>query len=209
MSVPLLILLHGLGQTPQTWMDQVTAMPPATKAVAPWLEGCRPGALKAFSMTAAADAALAQLNRFGVDQAAIMGTGLGALVALEAAIRSPGAVSHLVLEGAVSHTPRFAGSLQRATARAVPPPPNSGLDRERLISLVDAITRFDARDRLCSVTASTLLLHGAEDQAGASAAEAVAAGLAQARIVAVAGAGSQPHLEAAEEFNQVAYDFLT
>ena len=35
--MPLFVFLHGVGETPQAWQDQVVALPPGVKAVAPWL----------------------------------------------------------------------------------------------------------------------------------------------------------------------------
>ena len=59
----LLALLHGLGQTPQSWQDQVTAMPAGFKAVAPWLKGTRPGRAEEFSVEGAADDVLALMEK--------------------------------------------------------------------------------------------------------------------------------------------------
>ena len=103
-DVKLLVFVHGLGQLPQTWQDQVTAMPSDQfKAVAPWIKGLRPGKLGAFSVDAAADELLGLLNTYGVESMALVGSGLGAVVALAAAERSPDCVSDLVVELSLIH----------------------------------------------------------------------------------------------------------
>ncbi|MFZ1411994.1 MAG: hypothetical protein WAS07_11090, partial [Micropruina sp.] len=61
MTPSLLVFLHGLGGSPQTWQSQVAALPPGMKAAAPWVDGFRPGAQAPFDLGRAADAALAQL----------------------------------------------------------------------------------------------------------------------------------------------------
>ncbi|MFT4295431.1 MAG: alpha/beta hydrolase, partial [Micropruina sp.] len=184
MTVPLLVFLHGLGQTPQFWQDQVTALPTGTKAVAPWLEGLRPGRPGDFDLDAAADAVLGQLNRFGVDQVALAGSGLGAAVAVAAAGRSPDAVSHLVLSDLQGRPPKLAGLAQRLAVRAMPSGrlADAGLDRARMLRLVKAASGIDLRPRLAAVTASALLVSGGSDAAGTAAARELAAGLRDARV---------------------------
>lgn len=210
MGVPLLVFLHGLGQTPQSWQDQVTALPAGTRAVAPWLEGCRPGASAPFEVGRAADAVLAQLNRHGVDQVALCGTGLGAVVATEAAIRSPAAVSHLVVHGGLVHTPRWQAALQRTALKAVPTArfAEAGIDRAKLSSLVAALTGADFRGRLGAITARTLVLLGSDDRAGEPGARALADGIPGARLEVIASGGPLPHVTQPAEVNRLLYDFL-
>ncbi len=210
MPVPLLVFLHGLGQTPQSWQDQVTALPSGTRAVAPWLEGCRPGASGRFEVPKAADAVLAQLNRFGVDQVALCGSGLGAVVAVEAALRSPEAVSHLAVFGGVIHTPRWAATLQKATMKAMPAArfAEAGIDRTRLTELLDALAGVDFRHRLGGVRARTLVVRGERDAAGAAAAQGFASGIPGARLSVVPGAGALVNLDAPTAFNEALYGFL-
>lgn len=210
MPVPLLVFLHGLGQTPQTWQEQVTALPAGTKAVAPWLEGCRPGASVPFEVGRAADAVLAQLNRFGVDQVALCGTGLGAVVATEAAIRSPQAVSHLILHAGVVHTPRLAATVQRLALKAIPAArfAEAGVDRAKLNALLDALFAVDFRGRLGAITAKTLVVQGEADKANAPAAAALAGGIPGARLASVPGAGPAVYAEASGAFNGLLYGFL-
>jgi 3-oxoadipate enol-lactonase len=210
MSVPLLVFLHGLGQTPQFWQEQVTALPAGTRAVAPWLDGLRPGAAGAFELTRAADATLAQLNRFGVDRVALVGSGLGAAVALVAAGRSPDAVSHLVLSDVLPRTSKLAGALQRMAVRAMPKARlgDAGLDRARMIELLKLAGGIDVRPSLPVVTARTLVVAGAANPAGLTAARNLADAMAGARLEVVPDAGASVPLEASSTFNRLLYGFL-
>lgn len=210
MSVPLLVFLHGLGQTPQFWQDQVTALPADTRAAAPWLDGLRPGASNAFDAPRAADAVLAQLNRFGVDQVALVGSGLGAAVAVLAAGRSPEAVSHLVLSDVLPRTPKLTGALQRMAVRAMPKAKlaDAGLDRARMVELMKLAAGVDVRSSLPLVTARTLVVAGASNPVGVSAARELAAGIEGSQVEVVAGAGLSVPVEAAAEFNRLLYVFL-
>ena len=209
MSVPLLVFLHGLGQTPQSWQDQITALPAGTRAVAPWLEGLRPGRPADFDLEKAADAVLAQLNRFGVDRAALTGSGLGAAVAIAAAGRSPEAVSQLVLSDPMPRTPRLAGALQRLAVRAMPAGKlaDAGLDRARMIELMKVASGIDVRRWLPAVTARTLVVAGSQPAIVAVARE-LADGIPEARLETVPEAGAFVPQEAPATFNELLYEFL-
>lgn len=210
MPVPLLVFLHGLGQTPPYWQDQVTALPAGTRAVAPWLEGLRPGRPGDFDLDRAADAALGQLNRFGVDQVALAGAGLGASVAVAAAGRSPAAVSHLVLTDVPPKAPKLAGLVQRLAVLAIPKGrlADAGLDRARMLALVRAASGIDLGHWLPAVTARTLVLAGAADQAGARAASDLAGRISGARLETIAGEGADLPRTATAAFNDALYGFL-
>ncbi|MFT4217678.1 MAG: alpha/beta hydrolase [Micropruina sp.] len=210
MSVPLLVFLHGLGQNPPFWQEQVTALPTGTRAVAPWLEGLRPGRPGDFDLEKAADATLAQLNRFGVDQVALAGTGLGASVAVVAAGRSPDAVSHLVLSDLQPRPSRMAGLAQRLAVRAMPAGQlaDAGLDRARMLRLVKAASGIDLRPWLGAVTARTLLIAGGSDAAGTAAGRELASDLSDARVEVIPGATAPVPTRATEQYNRLLYDFL-
>ncbi len=210
MSVPLLVFLHGLGQNPPFWQDQVTALPAGTRAVAPWLEGLRPGRPGDFDLTKSADAVLAQLNRFGVDSVALAGTGLGASVAVAAAGRSPDAVSHLVLSDLQPRAPKLAGLAQRLAVRTMPAGrlADAGLDRARMLRLVRAASGIDLRPWLGAITARTLLISGGSDAAGSAAAKDLATGLDGATVEVIPGTGAPVPAEASEQYNRLLFDFL-
>ena len=80
---------------------------------APWVKGLRPGRLGEFSVDAAADDLLGLLNANGVESMGLVGSGLGAVVALAAAQRAPECVSDLVLEGATVKYGRLALGAQK------------------------------------------------------------------------------------------------
>ncbi|HIT76385.1 MAG TPA: alpha/beta fold hydrolase, partial [Candidatus Avipropionibacterium avicola] len=83
----LVVLLHGMGQSPQSWQDQVVALPPGVRAVAPWVYGMRPGRSDVFSLAAATDDVARTLDLQGAETAVVCGVSLGARIALEFAVR--------------------------------------------------------------------------------------------------------------------------
>lgn len=207
----LLALLHGLGQTPQSWQDQVTAMPAGFKAVAPWLKGTRPGRAEEFTVEGAADEVLALLNQNGVEQMALVGVSLGAMVALDAAIRAPETVSHLVLAAGQVNPPRSVMRAQRLVFSLMPAKrlASMGVEKKRFLQALDQTADADYRSRLGAVTARTLVLVGANDKAGAQPARDLAAGIPGARLEVIPGAGQQPNVENPEAFNALVWPFLS
>ena len=207
----LLVFLHGLGQMPQSWQDQVTAMPSdAFKAVAPWVKGLRPGRLGEFSVDAAADDLLGLLNANGVERMGVVGSGLGAIVALAAAQRSPETISELVLEGVQVRFGRVSIGAQKTLIRALPEArwAATGLNRASVLNVLDGLSGTNLEPGLPTVTARTLVLVGAHDRAHRAAADAVAVGVPGARLQVVPDASDPVHLTAPGAFNDALWSFL-
>lgn len=207
----LLVLLHGLGQSPQSWQDQVTTMPAGFKAVAPWLRGTRPGRDETFDVPSAADDVLALLNQNGVEQMALVGVSLGAVVALDAAIRAPQTVSHLVLVAGQVNPPKSVIRLQRLMFSLVPSRRLAalGVEKKRFLQALDEAARVDYRGRLGEVTAKTLVVVGSRDKANGPAARDLAAGIPGARLAVIEGADQQPNVDRPDAFNALLWPFLT
>lgn len=207
----LLVLLHGLGQSPQSWQDQVTSMPAGFKAVAPWLRGTRPGRDETFDVPRAADDVLALLNQHGVEQMSLVGSSLGAVVALDAAIRAPETVSHLVLAAAQVNPPKSVIRAQRLMFSLVPARRLAalGVEKKRFLQALDEAARVDYRGRLGDVTAKTLVVVGARDKANLQAARDLAAGIPGARLEIIPGADQHPNVDNPDAFNALVWPFLT
>lgn len=206
----LLIFLPGLGQTPLTWQDQVVDLPSSWRAVAPWLRGTRPTKPNDFTFTGAADEALSLLLPQGAESAAFCGTGVGAAVALTAAVRAPDAVSHLVLSAAQANPSRNAIRAQRLAVKMVSRAKlaASNVDKDRLLGVLDELLDLDLSANLPRVSAPTLVIAGARDAAGVRDAEALVAALPQASLTVIPDAGADVHLEQPKAFNQALFGFL-
>lgn len=206
----LIVFLHGVGETPQVWQDQVVALPPGAKAVAPWLRGLRPGRDDAFGVSAAGDDVLSLLNTHGVEQLTLIGSGVGGMVALDIAVRAPETVAQLVLSAAQLAPPKSDLRAQRLALRLTPAKrlARLGIDKERLRAALDALEGVDPTDRLGDVTARTLVVVGAQDAAGHPAAAKLAAAIPDATLEIVPGARQSPHTEAPAAFNATVFGFL-
>ncbi|MFV0406418.1 MAG: alpha/beta fold hydrolase [Propioniciclava sp.] len=206
----LIVFLHGVGDTPQSWQDQVAALPPRATAAAPWLRGTRPGKPETFTVAAAADDIWPLLNQHGVEQLQAVGSSLGAVVALELATRMPDTVSHLVLAAGQVHPPATAMRVQRIIGAMIPRRrlARIGIEKHRFLAALDAAAAIDYRRELHKVTARTLVLVGAQDRANRPAAEQLAAGISGATLEVVTGAGHTIHTDAPDRFNDLVFSFL-
>ncbi|MFV0452325.1 MAG: alpha/beta fold hydrolase [Propioniciclava sp.] len=209
--MPLVVFLHGAGETPQTWQDQVAALPPGAKAAAPWLRGTRPGGSEPFTVRGAAEDLFPLLNQHGVEQMQLVGSSLGAVVALDVATREPATVSHLVLAAGIVHPPAALMRVQRAIVSLIPRGrlARTGVDKAGFLSALDAAAAIDYRDDLAKVTARTLVLVGSRDRANHPAADQLAGGIPGARLEVVEQAGHSIHAEVPGRFNEIVFDFLT
>ncbi|WP_082034653.1 alpha/beta fold hydrolase [Nigerium massiliense] len=207
----LLVFLHGVGQMPQVWQDQVSAMPGDFRAVAPWLRGTRPGRPEPFDLDAAADDVLGILNQQGVETMALCGISAGAAVALRAATRSPEAVSHLVLTGTQIVTPSASAlRAQRLALRFTPTRMlrSRGIDKQRTMDTLAHLEELDIDAGLDTVTARTLIVTGDQDRPALEAASDLAERLADARLEVVEGSGADVPVQQPAAFNDLLYGFL-
>lgn len=206
----LLVFLHGLGQTPQIWQDQVVALPPGWRAAAPWLRGLKPTEKATFSLAGATSGVDAELTQHGVPAAHLCGLSVGAMVALQYAVEAPAQVRKLVLVGPQVRPPRSVMWLQRQAVKLASNRrlAQQGLDKTRMQQVLQVLSEADFTDQLSSVTAPTLVVCGEQDRANLPASRLVAQQIPNAKLILIPGAGQQPNVEAPEEFNRVVYDFL-
>ena len=207
-SKNLLVFLHSLEQNPTAWQDQVTAMPSSIRAVAPWLKGLRPDQQGSFSLDAAADEVLSQLNVYGADQMQLCGLSMGAAVALATAIRSPQNVSHLVLVNGLVYLPKLAVKAQGFALRMIPEKTlrEKSVSKQKALSAVNYLSQIDFRTGLGKVTAKTLIVAGGKDKGHQS--NLLAHGIPDARLEVIPDAGHFAPMEYPEQFNALLYDFL-
>lgn len=210
-SMTVLFFLHGLGQTPQSWQEQVTALPEGIRAHAPWLHGLRPDQRSDFDIQAAADEVLSLIPQFTAGPVALCGHSIGATVALAAALSAPDAVSHLVLVSAQVNPPRTVLAAHKMAVRMMPRRrlEASGLDKKSLLKLLDVAGSYDVRNKLGRVTAPTLVVVGERDQLNMPAAEALAVGIPRAVLRIIPTAGHNPNVQSSPALNEALYSFIT
>lgn len=204
------LLLHGLGQSPQSWQDQVVALPGGWTASAPWVLGLDLSGTHDFDLDAAVSHAVAGLDAGGVRRAHVVAVGLGAVVATRLAARFPDRVDRLALNGGQVRQSGFTGWLQgRLLGRMSDQRMQAqGVRRARVMAVVRALRDLDLREDLPQVAAPTLVVHGRRDRGQRAAAKALAAGIPGARYVEVDG-GQRLNTDNPHAFNEVVLAFLS
>lgn len=209
MANELVVFLHGLGQTPQTWQDQVRDLPSDLPAAAPWLRGLRPGSKNTFSLRDSAGEVSSALTMHGATRAYLVGMSLGAMVALQAAADDD-RVAGLVLSAPQVNPPRLlmkaqGAALKLASRRRLA---ERGLNKDAMQDVFRAMGETDFSDRLAKITQPALILCGSGDRSNLPAARHLGASLPNARLEVIAG-GAQLNVDNAEEFNRLTYEFLS
>lgn len=156
----------------------------------------------------------ALLDKLGIARAVLVGHALGGLVALKTALRVPDRVAGLVLIAAFSELDARAATQWKHVVRAGEVNKLQGLARSvfgptsrrevdgdgiALTEIARALGQLGAEPftaELGAIRCPTVLIAGAGDAAGSSAARALAARIPEARLEVVAGAGADPHVEA-------------
>ncbi|NLT30458.1 MAG: alpha/beta fold hydrolase [Propionibacterium sp.] len=205
------VFLHGMGETPQAWQEQVVALPEGHPALAPWLYGTRPGRDVDFDLESAAAAVVTELDRIGARRARLCGLSLGGTVALQVAISYPERVSRLVVCAAQVAPPKAVLAAQRAIFKLYPRKKLAaqGLDKDRLLAVMKAFGELDISADLTKVQVPTKVLIGANDKPNRPAAELIAQRITGAELIEVSGAGHTAHTDNPAAFNDLVIDFLT
>ncbi len=204
------VLLHGAGQMPTMWQAQVEALGAQTKAIAPWIEGLRPGRPRELSLTRAAAGLLQTLDLNGIAKARVVAHQLGAMVALQAAADDPARIDRMVLSGAVVVPGRTAIAMQKALIRFMPAArlAEVGATKDDLIRALEAMAEANFPDHLGDIHVPTLVICCADDQAGRAYAQLLVDRLPDAELRLVAGSSSAPMTASPTEYNQAMVEFL-
>ena len=207
---PPVVLLHSVGQMPTMWQSQVEALGAGTKAVAPWIDGLRPGRPREVSLTRAAAGLISTLDLNGIRRARVVAHQFGAMAALQAAADEPGRIERMVLSGVIALPGRMALAAQKAMIKLMPAArlAEVGATKEDLLRALEVMAQADFTSRLREITASTLIVCCDADQAGQAYAQALTQGLPDAELKLVPGVGPSPMTAAEAAYNEAMVEFL-
>ena len=233
-----LVLIHGAGEDRRVWDRQGAAFGAAHRVLAVNLpgRGARTVDPPFASHEENAKEVLRQMDKAGMANAAVVGHSMGGAVALMVALNHPDRLAGLVLvvtgarlkmhpdflesarqraeDPAASNEPPV--PLERTVAASVSPEVLDFL-RDRAMSAppktiyadFQANNKFDAMERLKSISVPTLVIGADEDRmAPPKFSEFLAQRIPGARLVILSSCGHYPQVEREAEFNQALADFL-
>ncbi|HEY7061880.1 MAG TPA: alpha/beta hydrolase [Chloroflexota bacterium] len=230
------VLLHGWTRAPRVWWSVLAATPAGWRAIAiDYVVRSEPPR-DGYNIPALAGRAAALLDALGLDRAAVAGHSMGGQVALEFALRYPARLDRLVLACTGADTPKqgttgsAAVELLRQTGKTPetmrrilrgwfhddPPAADMAAMLEdamlwpeaALFGIRGSMEEHDYRPRLGAIAAPTLVVHAEHDYRPVAAAEAMARGVQQGRLVVIPGCGHTPTQETPAAFNQHFWRFL-
>lgn len=209
-SPPPLVLLHAGGQAPMAWEDVVVKLYGSRRLLTPWVPGLRPTETRPMPMADSAAALDQTLMLEGMQQVDLCGVSYGAMVAAQLAADFPERVRRLVLIGGQVRPPRAAMRVQGALLRMIPKSRfvDMGVSKEQVLRSQEAVRALDLTDALRRITARTLVAVGSKDVVNQPAARALAAGIPDARLRVVEGAGHLVNTDKPDELVAILTDFL-
>lgn len=194
------VLLHGLGQTAQDWKEVVRQL--STSNVE-----C-PELFSSIGNEISYSRILADLERQYsniTEPLRICGLSLGALLALNFAIRHGDKVASLVLIGAQYKVPTFLIDFQNFLFRCMPSKSfdSMGLSKSDTIKLSHSMRSLDFTSQLNGVTCPVTIVCGEKDSANIKASKKLKALLPQATLHIIPGAGHEVNKYAPETISAI------
>ncbi|MDO5645452.1 MAG: alpha/beta fold hydrolase [Dermabacter sp.] len=207
------VFLHGLGEGPEVWDHQLAHLPSDLRGLSLHMPGFDPAAppLTPFTLAASAEALATELDRRQIRRAHLCGLSLGAMLALQFAMRRPDRITSLTLAAPQAKPPRALMAVQSGILRLIPARflPAGSPPKPLLLEVLADAARTDLTPDLASIHAPTLVLCGQKDRANLPAARRIAHAISGARLHVLEGAGHLSHLEAPEAFSRELHAFLT
>ena len=191
------IFIHGLGQTPAAWNGVLERMG-TENALCADLPALLRDQKAVYSVLYHNFEAACRAS--SDEPADLCGLSLGAVLALDYAVRNPEAVRSLALIAPQYKMPKLLLKLQGSAFRRLPNAAFSqtGFKRDDFLSLTESMAALDFTQSLPGLRRRTLVLAGEKDKANRKAAQALASLLPQAEYEAIPGSGHEANLEAPE-----------
>lgn len=187
-----LILLHGLGQSAESWNETAALLPAEWEISIPELNRFTDGN---FTYGHLYEGLRGELKKSA--PSVLCGLSLGAVLALNLAIDEPELVKRLILIAPQFQMPKTMLKLQGLIFRLMPSRSfeNVGITKKGMIALTKSMSRLDFRDRLDRVECPALILCGERDSVNKKAAERLGGLLRNAENAVIPNAGHEVNLD--------------
>ncbi len=187
-----LILLHGLGQSAESWNETAALLPAEWEISIPELNRFSDGN---FTYGHLYEGLRTELKKSA--PSVLCGLSLGAVLALNLAIDEPELVKRLILIAPQFQMPKVTLKLQGLIFRLMPSRSfeRAGLPKKGMVALTESMSRLDFRDRLDRVECPALILCGERDSVNKKAAERLGGLLRNAENAVIPNAGHEVNLD--------------
>ena len=182
------IFLHGLGQTAQDW-EEVIRQTALSEVDCPELFSLSEGEITYFGIRNGLEKRYADIT----EPFCICGLSLGALLALDYAIRHNEQVAALVLIGVQYKVPSLLIDFQNLIFRCMPNKTfdDMGMSKNDVIRLTHSMRSLDFRSGLKDIKCPVTILCGEKDRANLKASRQLAELLSQSKLRIVPGAAHE------------------
>ena len=182
------IFLHGLGQTAQDW-EEVIRQTALSEVDCPELFSLSEGEITYFGIRNGLEKRYADIT----EPFCICGLSLGALLALDYAIRHNEQVAALVLIGVQYKVPSLLIDFQNLIFRCMPNKTfdDMGMSKNDVIRLAQSMRSLDFRSGLKDIKCPVTILCGEKDRANLKASRQLAELLSQSKLRIVPGAAHE------------------
>nr|MBQ4319550.1 alpha/beta hydrolase [Clostridia bacterium] len=195
------ILVHGLGQTPHSWDNVISALG-STDVHCPDLIGLISGDRAEYSRLYENFVGYCD-NICG--KHTLCGLSLGGILALNYAADRPEKIERLVLIAAQYRMPKTLLRFQNAVFRIMPNKAFDGMEftKQEMISLCSSTAQLDFTDRLAAVRCPTIIVIGEHDRPNRKAAHELSRLIPNAELCIVRGAGHEVNADAPDYIAEI------
>ena len=196
------IFLHGLGQTPSSWIKTIENIGIEESAVCPNLSTLVQGREANYENLYAAFSDICNEHSEKVN---LCGLSLGGVLSLNYAIDHPDKVNSLILIAAQYKMPKKLLSIQNTIFRFMPKSmfQEMGFSKEDFLVLCKTMMELDFSNSLNAVNSPVLIIYGEKDSANKKASMELADRLTNAELCIVEGANHEINIEMPEKLAEL------
>ena len=200
-----MLFLHGLGQTSASWNETISSLPKTFTAYSPnvldWVK-YEPTTYENFFRGLER-----YLSSFS-QPVSLCGLSLGAVLALNYAIRHPKKVQSLVLIAPQYKMPKTLLKIQNGLFQLMPKQAFKDLTKSQMIALTSSMIPLNFEAQLNEISCPVLIVYGQKDRANQNAAKRLAGLLSKAQIQEIANAGHEINVTHPKELATLLVNFL-
>ena len=200
------ILIHGLGQTSNSWDKVASQLDSTDHIICPDMKKLLEGKTATYySLYSSFSTMCDEIE----EPISLCGLSLGGILALNYTIEHPQKVKSLVLVSTQYKMPKTLLKIQNIVFRFMPKSmfQQMGFEKKELLNLCKTMMELDFSDSLHKILCPTLIIYGEKDGANKKAAIELTNGVANAEIRVLDSVGHEANTEAPEKLSKVICDF--